>query len=38
MIRELLQGAALPDAIAEGLGELRRWPAHEECLGAIERP
>ncbi len=36
VIRELVQGAALPDAIAEGLGELRRWPAHEECLGAIE--
>jgi ADP-ribosylglycohydrolase len=36
VIRELLQGAALPDAIAEGLDELRRWPAHEECLAAIE--
>jgi ADP-ribosyl-[dinitrogen reductase] hydrolase len=35
-IRELVRGADLASAVGEGLEELRRWPAHEECASAVE--
>jgi len=35
-IREVVWGADLPSAAREGLEELRRWPAHEECASAVE--
>jgi ADP-ribosylglycohydrolase len=35
-IREVVWGADLASAAREGLEELRRWPAHEECAAAVE--
>jgi len=34
-LRELVLGAGLPEALADALEELRRWPAHEECAAAV---
>jgi ADP-ribosylglycohydrolase len=37
VVRDLIRGAGLDDACGEALGELRRWPDHEETADAVEQ-
>jgi ADP-ribosylglycohydrolase len=37
VVRETVRGASLEEAIGEAREELARWPAHEECAGAVDR-
>lgn len=37
VVRDLVLGDDLRDAVDDALGELRRWPGHEETANAVER-